>query len=62
MGAMIHATVQESEHQIVVQTIFRKPENLSQPPPVLPSHKHEYYSTSKDRISPLSSIFNSDGR
>ncbi|CAF1355003.1 unnamed protein product [Rotaria sp. Silwood1] len=32
MGNMIHATVHENEYQVTIQTVFRKPENLSQSP------------------------------
>ncbi|UJR21839.1 hypothetical protein I4U23_024913 [Adineta vaga] len=59
MGKMIHATVQETERQIIVQTIFQKPENLSQSTVFL-NRKDEHYPIHLDRSSPLSSAFNSD--
>ena len=60
MGKMIHATVQENDRQIIVQTVFLKPENLSQSTAFI-NQKDEYYPVNLDRISPLSSAFNSDG-
>ncbi|CAF1435999.1 unnamed protein product [Adineta ricciae] len=59
MGKMIHATVQENDRQIIVQTVFLKPENLSQSTAFI-NQKDEYYPVHVDRISPLSSTFNSD--
>jgi len=60
MGKMVHSTVQETEHQIIVQAVFRKPENLSQSS-VYINETNGHYPIHNERSSTFSSAFNSDG-
>ncbi|CAF1560751.1 unnamed protein product, partial [Rotaria sp. Silwood1] len=53
MGNMIHATVHENEYQVTIQTVFRKPENLSQSPFFI-NETNEYYPINSERNSPYS--------
>jgi hypothetical protein len=61
MGKMVHATIHETEYQVTVQAVFRKPENLSQSSFYI-DEKHEHYPLNSERSSTFSSTFNSDGR
>ncbi|CAF1504739.1 unnamed protein product, partial [Rotaria sp. Silwood1] len=49
MGNMIHATVHENEYQVTIQTVFRKPENLSQSPFFI-NETNEYYPINIQRL------------
>jgi hypothetical protein len=60
MGKMVHATIHETEHQVTIQTVFRKPENLSQPSYHI-TERSDYYPMNSERSSTYSSTFNSDG-
>jgi hypothetical protein len=53
---MVHATIHENDHQITVQSVFSKPENLSQL-----KERNPHYSMNSERSSTFSSTFNSDG-
>ncbi|CAF1320463.1 unnamed protein product [Rotaria sp. Silwood1] len=59
MGNMIHATVHENEYQVTIQTVFRKPENLSQSPFFI-NETNEYYPINSERSSPYSNTIYSD--
>ncbi|CAF0822735.1 unnamed protein product [Rotaria sp. Silwood1] len=59
MGNMIHATVHENEYQVTIQTVFRKPENLSQSPFFI-NETNEYYPIDNERSSPYSNTIYSD--
>ncbi len=62
MGKMIHATIHETEYQVTVQVVFRKPENLSQSSSLFYNDERtDHYSKNSERSSPFSSAFNSDG-
>jgi hypothetical protein len=61
MGKMVHSTIQETDHQIIVQAVFRKPENLSQSS-VYINETNGHYPMNHERSSAFSSAFNSDGR
>ncbi|CAF1327110.1 unnamed protein product [Rotaria sp. Silwood1] len=61
MGNMIHATVHENEYQVTIQTVFRKPENLSQSPFFI-NETNEYYPINSERSSPYSNTIYSDNR
>ena len=60
MGKMVHATVQENEYQVIVQTVFQKPENLSRPV-LYTTERNDHYSMNSEQSSTFSSTFNSDG-
>jgi hypothetical protein len=60
MGKMVHATVHETEYQVTVQAVFRKPENLSQPA-LYTAERNDHYSLNSERSSTFSSTFNTDG-
>ena len=60
MGKMVHATVEETEDQIIVRSVFRKPENLSQPSLHI-DQTNQRYTMNNERSLPFSSGFNSDG-
>lgn len=60
MAKMVHATMHETEHQVTVQAVFRKPENLSHSA-VYTDARNAHYRISSERSSPFSSAFNSDG-
>ena len=60
MGKMIHANVHENAHQITIQAVFRKPENLSQSAFYI-DETNGHYSMNSERSSTFSSTFNSDG-
>ncbi|CAF1326307.1 unnamed protein product [Adineta steineri] len=59
MGKMVHATVEETEDQIIVRSVFRKPENLSQPSLHI-DQTNQRYTMNNERSLPFSSGFNSD--
>ncbi|CAF1521587.1 unnamed protein product [Rotaria sp. Silwood1] len=59
MGNMIHATVHENEYQVTIQTVFRKPENLSQSSFFI-NETNEYYPINSERSSPYSNTIYSD--
>ena len=60
MGKMLRATLQQTEQELTLQVVFRKPENPSQP--ARPHSKsNEHYSLASERTSPFSAQFNSDG-
>ncbi|CAF1535808.1 unnamed protein product, partial [Rotaria sp. Silwood1] len=59
MGNMIHATLHENEYQVTIQTVFRKPENLSQSPFFI-NETNEYYPINSERSSPYSNTIYSD--
>ena len=65
MGQMAHATVHETEYQVVVQAVFRKPENLvrasSSASAFYTNDRHDHYQYHSERSSAYSSTFNSDG-
>lgn len=64
MGKMVHATVHDTEHQVVIQAVFRKPENLAQTPvssSFYANDRHDHYHYHSERSSTYSSTFNSDG-
>ncbi|CAF1480953.1 unnamed protein product [Rotaria sp. Silwood1] len=61
MGNVIHATVHENEYQVTIQTVFRKPENLSQSPFFI-NKTNEYYPIDNERSSPYSNTIYSDSR
>jgi hypothetical protein len=60
MGKIVHATIHETEHQVTVQAVFRKPENLSQSSFYV-DERNEHYTMNSERSSTFSSTFNSDG-
>jgi hypothetical protein len=60
MGKMVHATVHETEYQVTVQAVFRKPENLSQSSFYI-DERNEHYPMNSERSSTFSSTFNTDG-
>jgi len=60
MGKIVHATIHETEHQVTVQAVFRKPENLSQSS-VYINETNGHYPIHNERSSTFSSAFNSDG-
>ncbi|CAF1281209.1 unnamed protein product [Rotaria sp. Silwood1] len=59
MGNMIHATLHENEYEVTIQTIFRKPESLSQSPFFI-NETNEYYPINSERSSPYSNTIYSD--
>ncbi|CAF1552877.1 unnamed protein product, partial [Rotaria sp. Silwood1] len=61
MGNMIHATVHENEYQVTIQTVFRKPENLSQSPFFI-NETNEYYPINSERSLPYSNTIYSDNK
>jgi len=60
MSKMVHANVHENEHQVIIQAVFRKPENLSQSAFYI-DETNGHYSMNSERSSTFSSTFNSDG-
>lgn len=60
MAKMIHAMVHESAHQVTIQAVFRKPENLSQSAFYI-DESNGQYGMNSERSSTFSSTFNSDG-
>jgi hypothetical protein len=61
MSKMVHANVHENEHQVIIQAVFRKPENLSQSAFYI-DETNGHYSMNSERSSTFSSTFNSDGK
>ncbi len=60
MAKMVHATVHETEYQVTIQAVFRRPENLSQSAFYIDETIGQYGMNS-ERSSTFSSTFNSDG-
>lgn len=60
MAKMIHATVHENAHQVAIQAVFRKPENLTQSAFYI-DESNGQYGMNSERSSTFSSTFNSDG-
>ena len=64
MGKMVNATVHETDHQVTVQAVFRKPENLIQTSSSSFYTNNQYdhhYPHHSERSSTYSSTWNSDG-
>lgn len=61
MGKMIHANVHENAHQVTLQAVFRKPDNMLQSAFYIDETLGPYPMNS-ERSSTFSSTFNSDGR
>ncbi len=57
---MVHATIHETEYQVTVQAVFRKPENLSRSSFYM-DERNEHYPMNSEQSSAFSSTFNSDG-
>lgn len=65
MGKMVNATVHETDHQVTVQAVFRKPENLvrtsTSSSSFYPNQRYDPYPYHSERSSTYSSTVYSDG-